>query len=298
MRPKPTQKPTPQRIDPHEIRMDLETQARSETGADTVQEYAELMENGVTFPPLSVFFDVETQEYILADGFHRLFAHLRARPNDPVEIEQYLGDASDAQWFAICANQSHGRRRSNEDKRNAVTLALLHKNGYGKSNNQIAQSVGVTHTMVNKVRKEMEMEGRLETVSSRTGSDGRTYNTANIGKGAEIPLLCQNCGHFKEPRCLMDGDNHLADEPGCEDFFVAASPLPHRDEGVAFTSEDDPNVAKNVKRRLSRRHKGDYVRVPLDRTNPDRGAVEIRCFLGESYLAALAQSALKILKED
>ena len=52
--------------------MDLETQARERTCEETVREYAEQMESGIMFPPVAGFFDVDTQEYILADGFHRL----------------------------------------------------------------------------------------------------------------------------------------------------------------------------------------------------------------------------------
>ena len=114
------QKPIPQRIDPHLIRMDLDTQAREKTCENTVQEYAEAMENGVTFPPVAVFFDTDTQEYILADGFHRLLAHLRTKPNDQIAIDQYLGNIKDALRYAVCANKSHGLKRTYGDKRRAI----------------------------------------------------------------------------------------------------------------------------------------------------------------------------------
>ena len=86
------QKPIQQSIDPRLIRTDLNTEARGETSEETIREYAEEMENGTRFPPITVYFDVENTLYILADGFHRLFAHLRVKPNDPIIVEQYLGD--------------------------------------------------------------------------------------------------------------------------------------------------------------------------------------------------------------
>ncbi len=51
----------------------------------------------------------------------------------------------------------------------------------GLSDSQIAEHVGVSQPFVGKLRKELEADGQLETVSSRTGKDGRTTNTANIG---------------------------------------------------------------------------------------------------------------------
>ena len=169
-------------VDPHAIRMDLNTQARKATDGETVQEYAEAMEHGAIFPPCIVFFDVETQQYIMADGFHRLLAHLQAKPNEQIQIEQYFGTAEDARWFAICANKTHGLKRSNEDKRNAVTQALLHPNGAGMSDSMIAEHVGVVQTTVLRIRKSLETEGRLMQRISRIGKDGRTINTSNIGK--------------------------------------------------------------------------------------------------------------------
>jgi hypothetical protein len=67
-----------------------------------------------------------------------------------------------------------------------VKAALLHPKGAGLSDNQIAEHVGVSRTFVGKLRKEMEGDGRLATVASRTGADGRTRDTTNIGRSKAV----------------------------------------------------------------------------------------------------------------
>ena len=290
-------KPTPQRLDPREIRMDRNTQARKETCEETVREYAELMEGGATFPPCTVFFDVDTQEYIMADGFHRLLAHLQARPNDAIEVEQYIGNAADTLWFAIGANKSHGLKRSNEDKRNAIEFALLHVKGAGMSDRQVAEHVGVAFKTVGNVRRDLVNDGRLCNLHSRIGKDGRTYNISNIGKSAENPLCCRDCEYFEDDNCELEDEPRAAETPACEDYMTP-QPEPVRYEGVRFQSDDDPDNPKDVSHRPGKLPKGEYVQVPLDRLNTEHAACEIRLFMGGSYLAGLAQSALKILKED
>ena len=287
------QKPISQTVDPRSIRIDLGTQTRKEHNEATVQEYAELMENGVTFPPCAVFFDVGRQEYIMADGFHRLFAHLEAKPNDAIVVDQYLGSVEDARWFAIGANKTHGLKRSNEDKRNAVKMALFHENGVDKSNSSIAEHVGVHEKTVRNIRQELELASEIPASKTRTGADGRTYHINNIGKTTETVCHCNDCGKYDFSCCMVDGELHDTAELACKDFSFPV-PEPERIEGVKCKAV---KKSTEVAHRVSRRHKGEYVRVPLDKTNPDRAAVEIRMFLGENYLAALTQSAIKILKE-
>lgn len=62
------------------------------------------------------------------------------------------GNLKDAEWLALTANKEHGMRRSNEDKRRVVELALNHPNGAKLSNSQIAEHCGVSHFLVGKIR--------------------------------------------------------------------------------------------------------------------------------------------------
>ena len=153
-----------------------------QTRRDVVTEYATAMKAGAKFPPITVFFDGEN--YWPADGFHRMTAASEAGL-DEVLSEVRSGTREDAQWFSYAANQSHGLQRNNGDKESAVMAALRHPKGVELSNKQIAEHVGVSHPFVGGIRRRMEADGSLETVTSRTGADGRTIDTSNIGKQSE-----------------------------------------------------------------------------------------------------------------
>ena len=75
-------------------------------------------------------------------------------------------------------------RRSNAGKQKAAKAALLHPKGAGLSDRQIAEHVGVDHKTVAKCRAELEATGELPQSTIRTGLDGRTTDTSNIGGAA------------------------------------------------------------------------------------------------------------------
>lgn len=197
-----------------QIRMDGGTQPRSQLLIEVMEDYAEQMRAGVEFPPITVFFD--GREYWLADGFHRLGAALRVRPADPIEAEVIQGSQTEAQWYSFGVNKTHGLRRTKEDRVRAIKAALRHPEGMKRSDNDIAKHVGVSDKTVAKYRAEIESTSEIPKSSKqhgkpakdsaqakadperlpwersttqtatprpRTGRDGRTINTAKIGKG-------------------------------------------------------------------------------------------------------------------
>ena len=168
---------------PSQIRTDGGTQPRSRIDPDTVDEYANEMKRDAMFPPLVVFYDGE--HYWLADGFHRLYAHNWAREGKPIECNVLQGTQRDAILYSVGANARHGLRRTNEDKRRAVTR-LLEDDEWGRwSDNEIARRCQVSQPFVSGLRSS------LITIISDEPADERTYttkhgtvatmNTANIG---------------------------------------------------------------------------------------------------------------------
>ena len=298
MNPKPIQ----QSIDPRLVRTDLNTQAREKTCDVTVREYAEAMESGRRFPPIIVFLDIENDLYILADGFHRLFAHLRTKPNDPIIVEQYLGNVKDALRYAVCANQSHGLKRTNGDKRKAIERYMLELEGASESDRCIAKKISVCFKYVGNIRRRLIVEKRLCTVHSRIGADGRTYNISNIGQQSDTEKICGGCGHYESPYCIIEGVVRAPIDPACEEFVVREDEEPDTVEDtkpeIGEPGDADEYIPKEVKRRAGRRKRGEYVNVPLSRTNTDHAASKIRLYFDDNYLAALAQSSLKLLKES
>lgn len=167
-----------------EIRTEGGTQTRAGIDEVVVTEYVEAMEAGDMFPPLTVFHDGTA--YWLGDGFHRYHAHAKLEALE-VEADVRQGSRRDAVLYSVGANATHGLRRTNEDKRRAVTVLLEDEEWVQWSNNEIAKRAGVSHTFVNRLRSSLETVSSqvpLEDSSSRirTGADGRTINTANIGR--------------------------------------------------------------------------------------------------------------------
>jgi len=95
-------------------------QTRVALNEEVVAEYGEIIRGGGTLPPVIVFRDVLTD--YLADGFHRLEAAKRLGHID-IEAEVHDGDKTAALRYALKANATHGLRRTNEDKRNALQIA-------------------------------------------------------------------------------------------------------------------------------------------------------------------------------
>lgn len=151
-------------------------QARTFTDRfNTIPEYTAVYKAGKSLPPIVVFRDGKRRW--LADGFHRLPAAKAAKLTELPALE-YVGDKGDAQWFASAANQTHGLRRSSEDKRRAIELALQCQPTL--SDRAIAEHVGVDHGTVGKVRRAKEAERARSAkwaaeAKARKGRDGKTY---------------------------------------------------------------------------------------------------------------------------
>jgi len=119
------------------------------------------------FPPIKIV------SQFLVDGFHRVTAAKRvaADPETAVELRKSLQSipfervsidlTSDnipmlALQHALAANQTHGLRRTNADKRRAVELAV--DRWPDKSDREIATLAGTSHPFVGRVRGESEVE--------------------------------------------------------------------------------------------------------------------------------------------
>jgi hypothetical protein len=109
-----------------------------------------------------------------------------------------VGTQQDAQWYSYSANQTHGLRRTNADKAKAVKAALAHPNGAKMSDGAIAEHVGVSQPFVGKHRAAINPTHNGYQSPARTGRDGRTINTAGIGKAALAKALADVDGEYAE----------------------------------------------------------------------------------------------------
>lgn len=166
------------------IRIDGGTQSRAELSQATIDEYKEQILAGATFPPVVAYFDGVT--FWLADGFHRFHAHRDAEATSIIG-DIRIGTLRDAKLFSFGANDTHGLRRSNADKRKAVTAMLSDSEWETWSQARIAKQCRVSVGFVSKVVNELSIHGEQIRPSVRqVERNGVTYeqNTANIGKPA------------------------------------------------------------------------------------------------------------------
>lgn len=158
------------------IRLDGGSQARIKSSEETIESYAELIDasNGVwPLGPVDVFHD--GSDYFLGDGFHRTLAALRLnRASMPCRIHK--GTAKDAKIFGMTANDKHGLRMSQADKRACVEWLI--DNGGKLTQAAIAEKAGVTDRTVKRIvaeRKPQAEKGTLSPSASKT-----------LGKSSEI----------------------------------------------------------------------------------------------------------------
>ena len=143
-------------VDLDDIILDERCQPRAVLNPEAVQEYADIYKEGeVDLPALEVV--RVNKKYVLIDGFHRLAG---ARQADHGFIRVTIVEECDigrAMWLASAANQKCGVRRSNLDKRQAVTLAINSDIGEEQSSRDIGAHVGVSKSFVSNVRAELEV---------------------------------------------------------------------------------------------------------------------------------------------
>jgi len=194
------------------IRIDGGTQPREGIDENVAREYGqEMTDNGIgVFDPVTIFYD--GKDYWLADGYHRVTgAKMFDVQNLRADIRQ--GTRRDAILFSTGANGKHGLRRTNADKRRAVMTMLTDEDWSKWSDNRIAQHCNVSQPFVSAIRGSSQTSVTYNDYKStvRQGSDGRTIDTANIGKGqllAHLPatLTAVPGGSPKPPRFPVIAD--------------------------------------------------------------------------------------------
>jgi len=136
-----------------------ELQARVKMDQETVEDYALVLQSGKDIPCIDVVKLTDGEhagKYAVIDGFHRLAACKKLKVKT-MHVSVHEGTVADAIDMATSANQDHGLRRSNKDKRRAVEMAIALDNRIGRkrSDRQIAQHVGVHNSTVSEIRAEL-----------------------------------------------------------------------------------------------------------------------------------------------
>ncbi|MEM1349667.1 MAG: hypothetical protein AAGI01_13990, partial [Myxococcota bacterium] len=170
-----------------DVRTDGGTQPRVQLDDATLNEYAERMaldeDTGAVVDPEGrvweelVVYNDEDGVLWLADGFHRMHAALLAGLAE-FQVRYKSGSQRDAVRYSLGANATHGKRRTNADKRRAVERALRDEQWSTFTDARVAQLCKVTKTFVGNVRRELESEHAIPFQEILVSADGREFQRA------------------------------------------------------------------------------------------------------------------------
>ncbi len=217
------------------IRIDGGTQSRVEINNEIVTEYAEAIKAGAEFPAVVVFND--GADNWLADGFHR-FHGLNQAGLTSILADIRQGTLRDAKFYSWKANQEHGQRRTNGDKRKIV-LEVLADDEAGKwSDNHIAKEFGFSPTFVGSLRKSLstvDSEKPIERTYTTKHGTTATMRTEHIG--SKVGLATNGVGDV----IYKDGHPVKAPKPA-----VAQEPVPEPinedKEAIAILSDENDRL--------------------------------------------------------
>ena len=167
-----------------EITVDSSLQGRSKLNQEVIDEYSETIREGGKLPAIKVF-RIGSSHY-LVDGWHRYFAHKKAGLAD-IEVDVIDGNMREATLYAIGANDDHGLRRNNEDKRKAVMMLLDDVEWSEWNDSEIAKAARVSRMTVSRIKSSLGIKND-EVKIIRDGKEIK-LNTANIGSKNEKKFL-------------------------------------------------------------------------------------------------------------
>ena len=156
-----------------------------------VQSYADDMESGAVFPAVEIVSD--GQSSWLVDGQHRLEA-VKKLEHETITANVTEGDYRDALLKSCATNSEHGKRRTNEDKRQKVLMLLEDEEWKNWSDREIARQCKVGHPLVGELRNLTGISSSEKTERTYVTKHGTlaTMNTTNIGKNElESPAVVQ-----------------------------------------------------------------------------------------------------------
>lgn len=193
------------------IRIDGKTQSRKELNQERVNEYSEMIREGIEFPPITVFYD--GSDYWLSSGFHRYFASKQAGKAS-LDCDVKEGTVTDALWFSLGSN-NHGLDKTAEDKRYMMQIIIDNPIWSKLSNNKIAAHIGVSNMTVGRIRKELDIKPSEVTYTDKNGREA-TISTENMGRPKK-PEEKKNVNPAEEDKDqkiaeLSDTINLLAEE--------------------------------------------------------------------------------------
>jgi hypothetical protein len=208
-------------IDLDAIILDERCQPRAILNAEAVQEYSDIYAEGEQdLPPLEVA-DVNG-DLVLWDGFHRLAGARQAGKGFVRVTIVEECDIGRALWLAAAVNQGHGVRRTNADKRQAVTLAINSDIGEEQSSRDIGDHVGVSKSFVSNIRA--ELEGEPATVATEPAPPETPHDDEKTDPDMYHTAAARIKGCYKKVCAILGAEDVV-----CEALFVALEKAQERE---------------------------------------------------------------------
>lgn len=176
-----------------DIEVDADLQLRVEAHDPTyIQNLSQLISDGIEIQPVVVYADDDGDSKIrLVDGHARYEAYRTAK-RTKIPAKVYSGGKRDALFAACGANATHGKSRTDSDKRRAVETMLSDPEWRKLSQGLIARHCGVTQQLVSKIAtKRSSTHNSCESII-KVGADGRKINTERIGRKASRQTLVES----------------------------------------------------------------------------------------------------------
>ena len=159
-----------------QITLDPKLMMRKELNQEIVDEYAQAMLDGDTFPDIVIFNDGEHN--YLVEGFKRYHA-AKQSGLEIINADVQMGTYDDAFDYALTvANRKNGEHYSNEDKRFQLSMALEVPRYKEKSDRELARILKVSNPFVSKMRK--ATGNQPEAIAIKRGD--QEYKMANPAK--------------------------------------------------------------------------------------------------------------------
>jgi len=90
-----------------------------------------------------------------------------------IDAKVHNGTVRDAILFAIGANATHGKPRTNKDKRHAVEMLLADETWREQSDNQLAKIAAVSQPLVSSIRSKLITDISSNQPDTTLGKDGK-----------------------------------------------------------------------------------------------------------------------------
>lgn len=202
--------------------------------------YREAEDGEEPLPPLDVFTIQGT--YAVADGFHRLRAAHTANLLT-IHCHVYQGSLRDAMVHAALANVQRGLPYTLGDKERVITRLLEDAEYAGRSDRALAKRLGMHHSYVSRLRKRLEVKGRLDALVSTVDTEQpATTPLARLAALTHVPQeTIQRTLHpaYEKPEDLLDRMVRRIADDGIE-AMAAIEQVASRFRGEGPTAPDAP----------------------------------------------------------